>query len=398
MAEKYTNVIFLAAYTFLMAKVISANDFGVISNADAIIAIISIFSFQGLEQLIQREIVKTQEDECYILGAAMLFKIPGMVFGLLLSVGWAFLFTSDKQLSLCVLILSGLIIARSLNFLSSPLITKNSYIKYTLIGMGTYFLFFVVKIIVLFFLPSLTIIAFVTVSENIFLVVLYYIYGSRTIKLFHSSAKKYLDIYMKEGFYLILSGAMVIIYTKTDQLYIAKFMSYSILADYAIALKFLMLYIIPSTIFTLSFVSKLNKNSINYNKTVRDMLLGSLVIGVVLGIICATTTPYLIGILYGNKYELAKEYIVGLSFVVPLCFILNSTGRFFVNEGMGKFVFYRNLLALIYNIVAGYFLIKYNGAWGGVIAICSSYAVSAFIAICCSNKTRNLMKQVLLTK
>ncbi|ENB4074536.1 oligosaccharide flippase family protein, partial [Escherichia coli] len=74
MLEKYTNVVFLALFTFLMAKIISTEDFGVISNADAIIAIISIFSFQGLEQLVQREIVNEQKDEPNIIGAALLFK------------------------------------------------------------------------------------------------------------------------------------------------------------------------------------------------------------------------------------------------------------------------------------------------------------------------------------
>lgn len=68
--------------------------------------------------------------------------------------------------------------------------------------------------------------------------------------------------------------------------------------------------------------------------------------------------------MYGEKYNLAESYIIGLSLVIPFCFILNSTGRYFVNEGLGKIVFQRNLIALLYNIIGGYFLIKYGGAWG----------------------------------
>ncbi|MCT9037336.1 oligosaccharide flippase family protein [Enterobacter cloacae] len=62
MFEKYANVVYLALFTFVMARVLNVEDFGIISNAEAIVAIISIFSFQGLEQLVQREIVNKGED------------------------------------------------------------------------------------------------------------------------------------------------------------------------------------------------------------------------------------------------------------------------------------------------------------------------------------------------
>ncbi|HBU6575559.1 TPA: oligosaccharide flippase family protein [Citrobacter amalonaticus] len=397
MAEKYGNVIFLALFTFIMAKFLKVEEFGIISNADAIVAIISVFSFQGLEQLVQRELVNRGQDEAKIMGAALIFKMPGILLGLLIAIIWG-LYTVDPRLSICIYIFSGLIVARSLTVLAAPLISKDFYIKYTVIGISTYATFFVFKIIILFLYPSITIIAVTTVCENLALALLYYLFRGEGNRIQFRGVNKYLQVYLREGFYLIFSGAMVVIYTKTDQLYIANFMSYKVLADYAIALKFLMIYIIPSTIFTLSYVSKLNKGSDDYKKYSREMLIWSVIIGVVFGAICAFTTPFIIEFLYGSKYVMAKEYIVGLSIVVPFCFLLNSTGRIFMNEGMGSFLFQRNLIALSYNVIAGYFLIKYIGAWGGVVAIVSSYAVSALIMVACNKKSRNIVTGILLKK
>ncbi|SQY33342.1 Polysaccharide biosynthesis protein [Escherichia coli] len=338
----------------------------------------------------QREIVNEQKDEPNIIGAALLFKIPGIILGLIIAWIWS-MWIDDSRLSACILIFSGLIIARSLTFFSSSFIAKDKYLIFTLIGICTYVLFFFIKMFVLYYVPSLFYIAIVTVTENLFLIVLYYIYGCDKVSFTNKLVKKYIKVFYYEGFYLILSGAMVVIYTKTDQLYIAKFMSYTILANYAIALKFLMLYIVPSSIFTLSFVPKLNKNNKEYAKNVRVMLLGSLIFGVAFACICAMTTPFLIELMYGEKYNLAESYIIGLSLVIPFCFILNSTGRYFVNEGLGKIVFQRNLIALLYNIIGGYFLIKYGGAWGGVVAIVSSYAISALIVVFCGRKSRKVL-------
>lgn len=397
MFEKYANVVYLALFTFVMARVLNVEDFGIISNAEAIVAIISIFSFQGLEQLVQREIVNKGEDEGKILGAAILFKVPGIVLGLLIAITWG-VFTENEKLRMCIFIYSGLIIARSLTILSAPLISKDEYIKFSAIGISTYTIFFFLKLYVIFYHPSLSLIVFATVVENIFLVILYFIFGAKRKFIEFRGVANYLEIYFKEGLYLVFSGAMVVIYTKTDQLYIAKFMSYEVLADYAIALKFLMIYIIPSTIFTLSYISKLNKASEEYFINSRKMLLGSVAIGISFGVICALTTPFIIELIYGMKYVMAKTYIVVLSLVVPLCFILNSTGRIFVNEGMGSFLFKRNLMALIYNVVAGYLLIKFMGAWGGVVAIISSYAISALVMVAYSKKSREIMIGILLAK
>ncbi|HDC4384738.1 TPA: hypothetical protein O8L52_004746 [Enterobacter cloacae] len=55
-------------------------------------------------------------------------------------------------------------------------------------------------------------------------------------------------------------------------------------------------------------------------------------------------------------------------------------------------------MALIYNVVAGYLLIKFMGAWGGVVAIISSYAISALVMVAYSKKSREIMIGILLAK
>lgn len=392
--EKYINVFFIAILGFLLAKILTPNDFGMLNNAEAIIAILSIFSLQGIDQLIQRELTNKKKYINSIMYAALIIKLAS-IFLCTIFIMVFFIFKSDNNLIKLLTLLSPLILARGCIFFSSILIVENKYKSFFYIGIIIYTIFFILKIIFIFYLKDIYILAFLMSLEGITLSIIYYIYYRRQHSLSNKKLCFFIKQLFKEGIFLTLSSAMIIIYSKIDQIFIGSLLGYVELSQYALSSKILMLYIIPSTVFTMSYIHKLTKKNENYSKIAKDMLIKSIILGIILAIICAITTPWLIDFLYGNKFNEAKKYILLQSILIPLSFLLNTTGRILVIEKMSKFILYRNIIALSVNIIFGFLLIKYLGAYGAIIITIICYMLSSFIFILIDKKTFFIFKRIL---
>ncbi|MBG3090575.1 oligosaccharide flippase family protein [Proteus terrae] len=392
--EKYISVFFIAILGFLLAKILTPNDFGMLNNAEAIIAILSIFSLQGIDQLIQRELTHKKKYINSIMYAALIIK-SASIFLCTIFIIVLFIFKSDNNLIKLLTLLSPLILARGCIFFSSILIVENRYKSFFHIGAIIYTIFFILKIIFIFYLKDIYILAFLMSLEGITLSIIYYIYYRRQHSLSNKKLCFFIKQLFKEGIFLTLSSAMIIIYSKIDQIFIGSLLGYVELSQYALSSKILMLYIIPSTVFTMSYIHKLTKKNESYSKIAKDMLIKSIILGIILAIICAVTTPWLIDFLYGNKFNDAKKYILLQSILIPFSFLLNTTGRILVIEKMSKFILYRNIIALSVNIIFGFLFIKYLGAYGAIIITIICYMLSSFIFILIDKKTFFIFKRIL---
>ncbi|HCN41947.1 MAG TPA: hypothetical protein DIS95_06050 [Proteus vulgaris] len=394
--EKYISVFFIAILGFLLAKILTPSDFGILNNAEAIIAIFSIFSLQGIDQLIQRELINKKRYINSIMYAAFIIKaISILLYFILFCFFCFFSYKNDSNLIKLLILLTPLIVAKGFLFFSSTIITENKYKNFFYIGAITYSIFFIIKFIFIFYFRNIYILAFLMSLEGATLSLIYFLhyknqYSFSSEKLYFFIKKMY-----KEGMFLTLSSAMIIIYSKIDQIYIGAMLGYIELSQYALSSKILMLYIIPSTVFTMSYIHKLTKKNENYASIAKDMLIKSIILGIILAIICAITTPWLIDLLYGNKFDEAKKYILLQCILIPLSFLLNTTGRILVIEKMSKFIFYRNIIALIINIIFGFLFIKYLGAYGAITITIICYMLSSFIFILIDKKTFFIFKRIL---
>ncbi len=390
MAEKYCNVLLISIFGFYIAKILEPDVFGVFSHVEAVVVILSIFSMQGVDQVIQRDIINDPNSAQKIISSAFFVKLT-ISFFVVFSVIVIALNSEGGLFYQALIPFSFLIIFRSLLFISSILICDNRYKEFSIYGIIVVGISFVMKMVIISNYNNITLIAILYVFDTLFLVVLYAFFYIKKYGIKPEIDLSYCKKLISEGSVLALSGGMIIIYTKVDQLFIAELLGNKELADYSIAIKFINLFILGSTVFSLAFTSRLNKRLDGYNKNVKQLIFSSLFFGVLLGLISFILSPLLIDFLYSNKFLASKFYVLWLSAVIPLSYLLANVGRVLVSENLTGVIFKRNFGALCINIILNYFLIPLFGVYGAIFATIISYFFSSFLYLVINTKSRTLL-------
>lgn len=392
--EKYFNTLLLAIFGFIFASRISINEYGLYSYAEAITGMLSIFALSGLDQITQRELVKNTFEKDDILFTSLLIKIISLILACLFMILILPEIYENKVLLFLVYILSVSVFLKGLLFLSSYLICDDKYKLYAYIGVVASLISFSVKIIILYLFDNIYYVAFCSILEPVILILCYikYIFTNYSVKW--SISKILLRIYWDEGRYLIFSGAMILIYTRVDQVMIGQLLPSEDLANYSLALKVLTLYIIISTVFNLKFLPALKKDSNTKYKTYKDMLILTFIFSVVLSIINIYFSPFIIQYFYQEKFDSAIKYIEYLTPIISLTFLLSTTGRILVTENLAKIAFERNLCAFCLNIMLNFLLIKYIGVTGAIIASVISYLTSSIVYLFFKKETRKIIRDI----
>lgn len=384
----------LALFGFILANSISESEFGVFSHAEAIVAILSVFSLQGLDQLVQRELIQRNFSEGEIFGTCLILKLLIAVIVLVLFYILIPIIYEPSLLLWLIFILINNNVFRTFHFFSSLLICEDKYIKYSIIGITSATISFVVKLIVLEYFNNFYSIAFSMIIESgllfIFYIALYTKY--RTGKLGFS--KPFLRVLYSEGRYLILSGVIIILYTKIDLVMIGNFLSNNDVAEYSLSTKVITLFLIVGSVFNLGYVSKLNVNSSHYARICREMILLTFVLGISITLFSYIFSPLLLNAFFPNKYINAQDYVMALSPVIFFGFLLSTTGRILIVEGLAYVGFMRNLLALIANVILNYHYIPLYGVYGAIFSSIISYIISSFIYLFLDKKSRTVIFKV----
>ncbi|HED3566188.1 TPA: oligosaccharide flippase family protein, partial [Enterobacter hormaechei subsp. steigerwaltii] len=198
-----------------------------------------------------------------------------------------------------------------------------------------------------------------------------------------------------DGKYLIASGIVLLVSAQVDKIIVGNFLDDTIMANYAMSFKFLSLYILLSTAINLSYVSRLDPNNENYLFTMRSMLRASFGVGLFLGIVNYISTPHIIDILYGDKFQLAGELAKILSPMILFSFITTATGRVLVLEGLSKHALYRNAITSVIVIPLAILLIQSFGVEGIAYVMSVSGVIGGVLYLAINSETRQLFKRIL---
>ncbi|WIG78052.1 oligosaccharide flippase family protein [Photobacterium damselae] len=392
--EKYLNTFLLAVFGFILADKISIDDYGLYSNSEAIAGILSIFALSGLDQITQRELVRKEFRKDEILYTSLIIKILSIViasFAIILILPDIY---KNKELLLLVYIISISMFLKGFLFLSSYLICDDEYKLYTYIGVMASLISFIIKIFVLYYFNSIYYIAICLSIEPVILILFYTRFIIKSCKLTLNISTKLLRLYWIEGRFLIFSGAMILVYTRVDQVMIGQLLSKEDLANYSLSLKVLTLFIIISTVFNLKFIPSLKKDCVRKYIVYKEMLVLTFLFSIILSIINYYMSPFIIEFFYQNKFSDAIEYIKYLTPIICLTFLLSTTGRILVTENLAKIAFERNLCAFILNIILNLLLIRYLGVKGAIIASIVSYLTSSFIYLLLKKETRKIFRDI----
>ena len=399
-AEKILRVIAGLFIGIWIARYLGPEKFGLFSYAQSFAALFTIFATLGLDQIVIRELIKDESARDKLLGTAFILKLFGafVVLGTLIFSTLSGINTAETNL--LILIIASSTVFQSFNVIDFYFQSKVLSKFVVLANVISLIISSLVKIILLLNEASLVAFAFVSLFDTFILASGYvYFYFKNNLNINKWSFDWLLaKALLKDSWPLILTGFVISVYMKVDQIMISEMLGYQAVGEYAAAVKlseawYFVPTVIASSVFPSIINSKKNNEKIYYERLQK---LYNLVVKIALIIAIPITflSDWVVNFLYGEEFTQASGVLKIHIWAGVFAFLGIASRKWFVAENLSMLSFWRTFLGMIVNIIMNILLIPNYGIQGAALAILISQITVAYIfdILCIQTRKKFFMK------
>jgi O-antigen/teichoic acid export membrane protein len=380
----------------VVARYFGPENFGQFNYAMALVALFTVLSTLGLETLTVKSIIDKDYDEGTILCTSLFLRVfGGIVLTIIAVIIIRLIEPKDQNLHVLVLIMSFTMVLKSMEVIEYWVQAYQKAKISSIIRMSTYLITVVLKILLVIFKGNLIHYALIyTVDAAIVGIALMIAYFRIREKV---SAWRINFVYAKsilsQSWYLILSGLMVTLYMRMDQVMLGSMLpTKTELGVYSAAVQIAgMWYFVPMAIITSFTPVIMNKKKISENSYMKSVqLLYTIVawIGIGFSVFILLFSKLIVNILYGAEY-LKSASILSVSIWAGTFAMLGSArGVWLICEGLQKYSMAYIGTGSITNLILNYLLIPTLGGYGAAVATLASQIIVALIAPSFFKETR----------
>ena len=368
-----------------VARYLGPERFGLYSYAQSFVGLFATIATLGLNGIIVRELVKDETLRDDILGTGFYLKIMGSLIVLIL-LAIAIQFTSnDQYTNILVFIIASATIFQSFNVIDFYFQSKvlSRYVVYA--NIISLLLSSIVKILLIIYNAPLITFAFTVLFDSFVLAcgLIYFYIRHATFKIWHLKFNKRLALsLLKDSWPLVLSGVIISIYMKIDQVMIKEMLDSQAVGQYTAAVKLSEAwYFIPMVIASSLFPAIINakeKSLESYYYRLQklyDLMVWS---AVFIALPMTFLSDWLINILYGKQFFEAGGVLMIHIWASVFVFLGVVGNKWYIIENLQKYSFYRSLTGGIINIIMNYILIPIYGIYGAAISTLISQAIASY--------------------
>ncbi len=381
-----------------VARYLGPEKFGLLSYAQSFVGLFSAFATLGLDGIVVRELVKHPEKEGELLGTAFVLKLIG-AFLTLTVLAIAVNFTSnDLYTNILIFIIASSTIFQAFNVIDMYFQAKvlGKFIAYA--NSLSLFLGSIVKVCLIFINAPLVAFAFVVVFES-FVLAMGYVYfywrrnGLKSVKLFTFRLQTAKSL-LKDSWPLVLSGLVIMIYMRIDQVMIKEMLGAEAVGQYAAAVRIseTLFFLFPVIINSLApAVFRLYREDFDKAKQEKYMQLYYSVIFyscLLYSILLYVFSPSIVLLSFGKDYEDSIPIFKIHVFSNIFAFIGGMTHQWYLAKGLQNLIFLRGLVGAIINVVLNIILIPLYGTKGAAISTVISYAYVSIFSMLHHKSTR----------
>jgi len=414
-AEKILRMIVGLFVGIWVARYLGPEQFGLFSYAQSFVGLFTAIATLGLDGIVVRELVKDESRRDELIGTAFWLKLIG-AFGVLLILAIAINFTSnDSYTNTLVFIIASATIFQAFNVIDFYFQAKvmSKYVVYA--NVISLFLSSIIKIALILCEAPLIAFACVVLFDSFVLacgfIYLYFRhFSSHCAPVFRHSAldaeshascnflklkfnKSTAISLLKDSWPLILSGGVLMIQARIDQVMIQEFRGSIDVGYYGVAMKL---------IEALAFMPMLIKNSLfpaiqsakkHSKELYESRLLNFYRLNFLLFLIFAIPIFFfaeqIVVLLFGMEYQPAGTLLALLAIRLFFANMGVARGAFLLSENLMKFSMITMVIGTIVNVILNYIWIPEYGAKGAVVATIVSFFVTIFTVDMFYSKTRN---------
>ncbi len=358
-----------------VARYLGPDQFGLLSYAQSFVFLFVAISTLGLDGIVVRELVKDETRRNVLVGTAFGLKFMGAL-AILPVLGMAIQFTgNDSFTNLLIFIIASATIFQSFNaidlYFQSKVLSKYVALANTIsLGLSS-----VIKITLILTEAPLIAFAIVIAFDALVLAIgLVWFYlrsrqGSLKSWQFDLPTAKSL---LKDSWPLILSGLVISIYMKVDQVMIKEMMNSNAVGQYAAAVRLSEAwYFIPMALGNSLFPALVNAKKNNaelYRQRLQNFYTLRVWRAVLVALPVTLVSDQLILLLYGPEYEQAGSVLMVHVWAGIFVFLGVAYGKFLAAENLTKKAFYRTLLGAVINVALNLVFIAEFGIVGAAMA------------------------------
>jgi len=396
MGERVLSLIVALFVGIYVARYLGPERFGLLSYAASFVGLFTALASLGLDGIMVRELVKTPERRDELLGTAFWLKAGGASL-MWVGIAAAIPFThNDSQTNILIAIIAFGVIFQAFNVIdfNYQAEVKSKYVVYAqfvqLVASS------ITKLIFVWIAAPLVWFACIFLLDAVVLAVgMTAMYLQNTGKIWNwkwswQTGKELL----KDSWPLILSGMVISIYMKIDQVMIKEMLGAEQVGQYAAAVRLSEAwYFIPmaitSSVFPAIINAKKQSEELYYQRLQK---LYDLMVWLAVAIALPTTflAPWVIRILYGEAFLPAAGVLSIHIWAGVFVGLGVSSGRWLLCENMQKEAFYRTFLGAICNVVLNIIMIPKYGISGAALSTLISQSIAAYFYDVLNHKTRGV--------
>lgn len=399
-AEKILRVIAGLFIGIWIARYLGPEKFGLFSYAQSFAALFTIFATLGLDQIVIRELIKDESARDKLLGTAFILKLFGafVVLGTLIFSTLSGINTAETNL--LILIIASSTVFQSFNVIDFYFQSKVLSKFVVLANVISLIISSLVKIILLLNEASLVAFAFVSLFDTFILASGYvYFYFKNNLNINKWSFDWLLaKALLKDSWPLILTGFVISVYMKVDQIMISEMLGYQAVGEYAAAVKlseawYFVPTVIASSVFPSIINTKKNNEKLYYTRLQK---LYSLVVKIALLIAISISfmSDWFVNLLYGQQFIEAGSVLVIHIWAGIFAFLGIASRKWLVAENLSMLSFWRTFFGMVINIVINLLLIPRYGIQGAAVATLISQVAAAYLfdVLCIKTRSNFVMK------
>ncbi len=188
---------------------------------------------------------------------------------------------------------------------------------------------------------------------------------------------------LRDSWPLILSGLVVTIYMRIDQIMIKEMLGERAVGIYSAAARISEVwYFVPVLLTNSLFPSILNAKQISekfYFSRIQRLYSFLLWSAITIAMLVTFLSGYIVNILYGQAFGEAGNILVIHIWAGVFVFLGVASGSWFVSEGLQKYSTINTVVGAIVNVLLNFIFIPKYGAYGAAIATVVSYFVAAYL-------------------
>jgi len=374
-AEKILRMIVGLFIGVWVARYLGPEQFGIFSYAQSFVGLFTAIATLGLDGIVVRELVKDETRRDELIGTAFWLKLMG-AFAVLCFLAIAINFTSnDTSSNILIFIIASATVFQSFNVVDMYFQAKvmSKFVVYS--NVISLFITSLVKIALILNEAPLIAFAWVVLFDSFILAcgfIYFYIKNSQSkmlrLKFYKSTAIKLL----KDSWPLILSGIVISIYMKIDQIMIKEMLGSEAVGQYAAAVRLSEAwYFIPMVIASSLFPAIINAKKVSeelYYKRLQKLYDLMVWMAIAIAIPMTFMSDWIVELLYGGDYNQSGRVLMIHIWAGIFVFLGVAFGKYLAAENLTKKSLYKSLFGVFVNILFNYLLIPMYGIYGAAIA------------------------------